>query len=34
MVLNRLRNIATKKDINDIKKKLYDIEKKENISFK
>ena len=34
MILNRLRNMVTKKDINDIKKKLYDIEKKKNISNK
>ena len=34
MLLNRLENIVTKKDKKEIKKKLYGIGKKENISDK
>ena len=34
MILNRLENIVTKKNKKEIKKKLYGIEKKENISDK
>ena len=33
-ILNRLGNILTKKDRKDIKKMLYDIEKKKNVSDK
>ena len=33
-ILNRLRNIVTKEDRKDIKKKIYEIEKKENLSDK